>query len=106
MRRESNKRRDTPRLEQTTTITAHFEGGRHVCLLKHVSPRGAGLMFNPDLYLPASFDLELGQGESVPVVVAWRRRDQMGVRFVKRGSRLDLGRALAWVGRRLERKAA
>ncbi len=106
MSQESNKRRDTPRVEQTTTVTARFEGGLHVCLLKNVSPRGAGLMFNPDLHLPASFDLELGQGKCVPVTVAWRRRDQMGVRFVKRAPRISLAKALSWMGPAARRAAA
>ena len=105
MSNESNKRRDTPRVEQKATVVARFEGGRHVCLLKNVSAAGAGLMFNPDLHLPGSFELELGAGHWAPCVVAWRRRDRMGVRFKRRAPRPGLETVLAWVARPLRRAA-
>src|SRR4051794_40081059 len=52
------------------------------CVVRNLSPQGALLDFAGSITLPHAFDLQIEQaGIEMPVTVAWRTADRIGVTF-------------------------
>jgi len=62
------------------TVVVEYNGKQQRCLLRDVSPKGAGLVVSGDVDLPNSFNMKI-DGRIVTAQVVWRRRNRIGVRI-------------------------
>jgi hypothetical protein len=61
------------------------------CLVRNLSPEGAKLLFTNTLAVGDTFDLAIPQhGRTRRVRVAWRKPDEMGVRFLDAQARSNV----------------
>lgn len=77
-------RRLSPRIGMLRKATLVSGGlpSRAECMLRDFSRTGARLTIDPRLGVPDEFVLVLGDGKRLSCRVAWRAREQIGVRFV------------------------
>jgi hypothetical protein len=80
---QSDKRNATrKRVLKGGTIVFNARSSTLSCTVRDISDTGARLKVSKDLAIPSQFDLIVeSDGIEVPCTVAWRRGEEVGVRF-------------------------
>jgi hypothetical protein len=65
---------------KTASIVFNRLGSVYTCTLRNISERGACVVVEKDMFVPAEFKL-MAEGHMRTCAIAWRRPDRIGIRY-------------------------